>query len=168
MFLFPIWIRILTSRNKGLEKHSLLKIVLTFHCLNIRGNLQQSLNYLFFFHIEMIFHLILIFFVLLFPKMLMNFVNWWFWTSWTCIDMSYNHVKSHKIASLVSWITLIFHIWRKPNCFYSYWYFRRRPEMYVPTKNYPHKQEIVTERTNILLRYLRQQLDKKIAISAVV
>ena len=39
--------------------------------------------------------------------------------------------------------------------------------MYVPTKDYPHKQEIVTERTNILLRNLRQQLDKKIAISAV-
>ena len=28
------------------------------------------------------------------------------------------------------------------------------------------EQEIVTERTNILLRYLHQQLDKKIAISA--
>ena len=38
--------------------------------------------------------------------------------------------------------------------------------MYVPTKDYPHEQEIVTERTNILLRYLHQQLDKKIAISA--
>ena len=39
--------------------------------------------------------------------------------------------------------------------------------MYVPTKDYPHEQEIVTERTNILLRYLHQQLNKKIAISAV-
>ena len=38
--------------------------------------------------------------------------------------------------------------------------------MYVPTKDYPYEQEIVTERTNILLRYLHQQLDKKIAISA--
>ena len=37
--------------------------------------------------------------------------------------------------------------------------------MYVPTKDYPYEQEIVTERTNILLRYLHQQLDKKIAIS---
>ena len=44
--------------------------------------------------------------------------------------------------------------------------FRHRPQMYVPTKDYPHEQEIVTERTNILLRYLHQQLDKKIAISA--
>merc|ERR1712176_1258290 len=43
---------------------------------------------------------------------------------------------------------------------------RHRPQMYVPTKDYPHEQEIVTERTNILLRYLHQQLDKKIAISA--
>lgn len=42
---------------------------------------------------------------------------------------------------------------------------RHRPQMYVPTKDYPHEQEIVTERTNILLRYLHQQLDKKIAIS---
>ena len=38
--------------------------------------------------------------------------------------------------------------------------------MYVPTKDYPHKQEIVTERTNILLRYFHQQFDKKIALSA--
>ena len=38
--------------------------------------------------------------------------------------------------------------------------------MYVPPKDYPHEQEIVTERTNILLRYLHQQLDKKIATSA--
>lgn len=43
---------------------------------------------------------------------------------------------------------------------------RHRPAMYVPTKDYPYEQEIVTERTNILLRYLHQQLDKKIAISA--
>ena len=42
---------------------------------------------------------------------------------------------------------------------------RNRPTMYVPTKEYPYEQEIVTERTNILLRYLHQQLDKKIAIS---
>ena len=42
---------------------------------------------------------------------------------------------------------------------------RNRPPMYVPTKDYPYEQEIVTERTNILLRYLHQQLDKKIAIS---
>ena len=39
--------------------------------------------------------------------------------------------------------------------------------MYVPSKDYPHEQEIVTECTNILLRYLHQQLNKKIAISAV-
>ena len=38
--------------------------------------------------------------------------------------------------------------------------------MYVPTKDYPHEQEIVTERTNILLRYFHQQFDKKIALSA--
>ena len=43
---------------------------------------------------------------------------------------------------------------------------RTRPAMYVPTKDHPEEQEIVTERTNILLRYLHQQLDKKIAISA--
>ena len=38
--------------------------------------------------------------------------------------------------------------------------------MFVPTKDYPHEQEIETERTNILLQYLHQQLDKKIALSA--
>ena len=43
---------------------------------------------------------------------------------------------------------------------------RHRPTMYVPTKDYPYAQEIVTETTSILLRYLHQQLDKKIAISA--
>ena len=43
---------------------------------------------------------------------------------------------------------------------------RTRPAMYVPTKDHPEEQEIVTERTNILLRYLHQQLDKKIAILA--
>ena len=43
---------------------------------------------------------------------------------------------------------------------------RNRPTMYVPTKEYPYEQEIVTERTNILLRYLHQQLDKKMAISS--
>ena len=38
--------------------------------------------------------------------------------------------------------------------------------MFVPTKNSSHEQEIETERTNILLQYLHQQLDKKIALSA--
>jgi DET1- and DDB1-associated protein 1 len=43
---------------------------------------------------------------------------------------------------------------------------RQRPSVYVPTKDYPSEQVIVTEKTNILLRYLHQQLDKKIAITA--
>lgn len=35
--------------------------------------------------------------------------------------------------------------------------------MYVPTKDIPSDQVIVTEKTNILLRYLHQQWDKKAA-----
>ena len=43
---------------------------------------------------------------------------------------------------------------------------KSRPSMYVPTKDYPSEEkEIVTERTNILLRYLHQQLDKKMALA---
>ncbi|XP_028906703.1 DET1- and DDB1-associated protein 1 isoform X3 [Ornithorhynchus anatinus] len=37
----------------------------------------------------------------------------------------------------------------------------RRPSVYLPTKEYPSEQIIVTEKTNILLRYLHQQWDKK-------
>ncbi len=43
---------------------------------------------------------------------------------------------------------------------------RERSTVYVPTKDIPSEQIIVTEKTNILLRYLHQQLDKKIAASA--
>ena len=38
---------------------------------------------------------------------------------------------------------------------------RHRPTVYVPTKDIPADQVIVTEKTNILLRYLHQQWDKK-------
>ncbi|XP_037537448.1 DET1- and DDB1-associated protein 1 [Nematolebias whitei] len=37
----------------------------------------------------------------------------------------------------------------------------RRPSVYLPTQEYPSEQIIVTEKTNILLRYLHQQWDKK-------
>uniref|UniRef100_A0A8C6D288 DET1- and DDB1-associated protein 1 n=1 Tax=Moschus moschiferus TaxID=68415 RepID=A0A8C6D288_MOSMO len=37
----------------------------------------------------------------------------------------------------------------------------RRPPVYLPTQEYPSEQIIVTEKTNILLRYLQQQRDKK-------
>ncbi|EGV99276.1 DET1- and DDB1-associated protein 1 [Cricetulus griseus] len=37
----------------------------------------------------------------------------------------------------------------------------RRPSVYLPTREYPTEQIIVTEKTNILLRYLHQQWDKK-------
>lgn len=37
----------------------------------------------------------------------------------------------------------------------------KRPSVYLPTKEYPSEQIIVTEKTNILLRYLHQQWDKK-------
>ncbi|KAG7266817.1 hypothetical protein CRUP_008650, partial [Coryphaenoides rupestris] len=37
----------------------------------------------------------------------------------------------------------------------------RRPSVYIPTREYPSEQIIVTEKTNILLRYLHQQWDKK-------
>lgn len=40
---------------------------------------------------------------------------------------------------------------------------RHRPTVYVPTKDYPAEQIIVTEKTNILLRFLHQQWDKKAA-----
>ncbi|XP_006898378.1 PREDICTED: DET1- and DDB1-associated protein 1 [Elephantulus edwardii] len=39
----------------------------------------------------------------------------------------------------------------------------RRPSVYLPTREYPSEQIIVTEKTNILLRYLHQQWDKKVA-----
>uniref|UniRef100_A0A667H628 DET1- and DDB1-associated protein 1 n=1 Tax=Lynx canadensis TaxID=61383 RepID=A0A667H628_LYNCA len=38
----------------------------------------------------------------------------------------------------------------------------RRPSVYLPTREYPSEQIIVTEKTNILLRYLHQQWDKKV------
>ncbi|XP_056276418.1 DET1- and DDB1-associated protein 1-like [Pseudoliparis swirei] len=37
----------------------------------------------------------------------------------------------------------------------------RRPSVYLPTREYPSEQIIVTEKTSILLRYLHQQWDKK-------
>lgn len=40
----------------------------------------------------------------------------------------------------------------------------KRPSVYLPTKDYPSEQIIVTEKTNILLRYLHQQWDKKNAL----
>ncbi|XP_046752369.1 DET1- and DDB1-associated protein 1 [Diprion similis] len=39
----------------------------------------------------------------------------------------------------------------------------KRPSVYLPTKDYPSEQIIVTEKTTILLRYLHQQWDKKSA-----
>jgi DET1- and DDB1-associated protein 1 len=43
---------------------------------------------------------------------------------------------------------------------------RNRANVYVPTKDHPAEQIIVTEKTNILLRYLHQQWDKKAAANA--
>merc|ERR1712203_656178 len=41
----------------------------------------------------------------------------------------------------------------------------KRQTKYVPTEDYSlDEQEIVTEKTNILLRYLHQQLDKKLSL----
>ncbi|XP_064620213.1 DET1- and DDB1-associated protein 1-like [Lineus longissimus] len=37
----------------------------------------------------------------------------------------------------------------------------RKPSVYISTKDYPSEQVITTEKTNILLRYLHQQWDKK-------
>ncbi|ESP05559.1 hypothetical protein LOTGIDRAFT_203011 [Lottia gigantea] len=37
----------------------------------------------------------------------------------------------------------------------------RRPTVYISTKEHPSQQVITTEKTNILLRYLHQQWDKK-------
>ncbi|XP_033634903.1 DET1- and DDB1-associated protein 1-like [Asterias rubens] len=37
----------------------------------------------------------------------------------------------------------------------------KKPAVYLPTKDYPSDQVITTEKTNILLRYLHQQWDKK-------
>ncbi|CAG5030026.1 unnamed protein product [Parnassius apollo] len=37
----------------------------------------------------------------------------------------------------------------------------KRPSIYLPTKDIPSDQIIVTEKTNILLRYLHQQWEKK-------
>ncbi|KAK6189000.1 hypothetical protein SNE40_005060 [Patella caerulea] len=37
----------------------------------------------------------------------------------------------------------------------------RRPTVYISTKEHPSEQVITTEKTNILLRYLHQQWDKK-------
>ncbi|XP_043542480.1 DET1- and DDB1-associated protein 1 [Chiloscyllium plagiosum] len=44
----------------------------------------------------------------------------------------------------------------------------RRPSVYLPTREYPSEQIIVTEKTNILLRYLHQQWDKKVSWLTVV
>eukprot|EP00095_Tigriopus_kingsejongensis_P008905 snap_masked-scaffold1538_size36768-processed-gene-0.0 protein:Tk08905 transcript:snap_masked-scaffold1538_size36768-processed-gene-0.0-mRNA-1 annotation:"det1- and ddb1-associated protein 1" len=40
---------------------------------------------------------------------------------------------------------------------------QQRHYHYVPTQDFPSEQVIVTEKTNILLRYLQQQWDKKTA-----
>ncbi|XP_077299981.1 DET1- and DDB1-associated protein 1 isoform X2 [Arctopsyche grandis] len=37
----------------------------------------------------------------------------------------------------------------------------KRPSVYLPTTEFPSEQIIVTEKTNILLRYLHQQWEKK-------
>ncbi|XP_013392759.1 DET1- and DDB1-associated protein 1 [Lingula anatina] len=37
----------------------------------------------------------------------------------------------------------------------------RKPAVYICTKDHPSEQVITTEKTNILLRYLHQQWDKK-------
>ncbi|XP_058806626.1 DET1- and DDB1-associated protein 1 [Phymastichus coffea] len=37
----------------------------------------------------------------------------------------------------------------------------KRPSVYLPTKEYPSEQVIVTEKTTIVLRYLHQRWDKK-------
>ncbi|XP_066964628.1 DET1- and DDB1-associated protein 1 isoform X1 [Macrobrachium rosenbergii] len=37
----------------------------------------------------------------------------------------------------------------------------KKPPVYLPVKDNPDSQEIVTEKTNILLRYLHQQWEKK-------
>jgi len=37
----------------------------------------------------------------------------------------------------------------------------RKPTVYISTKDHPSEQVITTEKTNILLRYLHQQWDKK-------
>ncbi|XP_030764656.1 DET1- and DDB1-associated protein 1 isoform X2 [Sitophilus oryzae] len=37
----------------------------------------------------------------------------------------------------------------------------KRPSVYIPTKDYPAEQIIVTEKTSILLKYMQQHWDKK-------
>ncbi|KAJ8935429.1 hypothetical protein NQ314_012849 [Rhamnusium bicolor] len=37
----------------------------------------------------------------------------------------------------------------------------KRPSVYIPTKDYPSEQIIVTEKTSILLKYMQQHWDKK-------
>ncbi|KAL3287416.1 hypothetical protein HHI36_001889 [Cryptolaemus montrouzieri] len=37
----------------------------------------------------------------------------------------------------------------------------KRPSVYIPTKDYPSAQVIVTEKTTILLKYMQQHWDKK-------
>lgn len=37
----------------------------------------------------------------------------------------------------------------------------KRPSVYIPTKDYPPEQIIVTEKTSILLKYMQQHWDKK-------
>ncbi|KAJ8949242.1 hypothetical protein NQ318_022755 [Aromia moschata] len=38
----------------------------------------------------------------------------------------------------------------------------KRPSVYIPTKDYPSEQIIVTEKTSILLKYMQQHWDKKV------
>ncbi|XP_041086260.1 DET1- and DDB1-associated protein 1-like, partial [Polyodon spathula] len=56
------------------------------------------------------------------------------------------------LSFLCTWYPLWFKIFVFQN---------RRPSVYLPTREYPSEQIIVTEKTNILLRYLHQQWDKK-------
>jgi len=37
----------------------------------------------------------------------------------------------------------------------------KKPSVYVPTKDYPSEQIIVTEKTTILLKFMQQRWDKK-------
>ncbi|CAH0552087.1 unnamed protein product [Brassicogethes aeneus] len=41
----------------------------------------------------------------------------------------------------------------------------KRPSVYVPTREYPSEQIIVTEKTSILLKYMQQHWDKKVSSS---
>ncbi|CAH1955469.1 unnamed protein product [Acanthoscelides obtectus] len=44
----------------------------------------------------------------------------------------------------------------------------KRPSVYVPTKDFPSEQIIVTEKTSILLKYIQQHWDKKVNVSTLL